>query len=40
MRLVVDKKDELIYGPVLITKGSHKGKVGYYDDEDDNLIEF
>lgn len=38
MRLVVDKKDELIYGPVLITKGSHKGKVGYYDDEDDNLI--
>ncbi len=40
MRLVDDKKDELIYGPVLITKGSHKGKVGYYDDEDedDNLI--
>lgn len=40
MRLVVEKNDELIYGPVLITKGPHKGKVGYYDDEDedDNLI--
>lgn len=38
MRLVVKKK--LMYGPVLITKGPHKGKVGYYDDEyeDDKLI--
>ena len=24
MRLVVDKKDELIYGPVLMTKGPDK----------------
>ncbi len=23
------------YGPVLLLKGEHKGKVGYYDDEDD-----
>jgi hypothetical protein len=23
------------YGPVLVLKGEHKGKVGYYDDEDD-----
>ena len=29
----------LSYGPVLITKGSHKGKIGYYDDDaDDKLI--
>ena len=32
-------KRNLSYGPVLITKGSHKGKIGYYDDdEDDKLI--
>lgn len=23
------------YGPVVITKGKHKGKMGYYDDEDE-----
>jgi hypothetical protein len=23
------------YGPVLVLKGEHKGKVGDYDDEDD-----
>ena len=40
MRLVVEKKKKIIHGPVLIIKGCHKGKVGYYDDEDedDNLI--
>ena len=26
----------LQYGPVFITKGDHKGQIGYYDDEDDN----
>lgn len=36
MRLVVEKKDELIYGPVLITEGRHKGRVGYYDNEDED----
>jgi len=23
------------YGPVLVLKGEHKDKIGYYDDEDD-----
>lgn len=25
--------DELKYGPVLITKGSYRGRVGFYDDD-------
>jgi len=24
---------ELEYGPILVVKGRHKGRVGYYDDE-------
>ena len=29
----------LTYGPVLITKGLHKGKIGYFDDTDtDNKL--
>lgn len=28
--------DNLNFGPVLITKGSHKGKIGYFDDTDLN----
>lgn len=27
---------ELDYGTVLITKGKHKGKIAYYDDDDIN----
>ena len=26
------------YGPVLILRGRHQGKVGYYDDDDDGAI--
>lgn len=26
------KMDDLEYGPVMITRGRHKGTVGYYDD--------
>jgi len=26
------------YGPVLILRGQHEGKVGYYDDDDDGAI--
>ena len=25
-------RDDLNYGPILITKGQHKGKIGYFDD--------
>lgn len=31
-------RNELDYGPVLITKGPHKGKIGYYDDDEDNKL--
>lgn len=31
-------KRNLSYGPVLITKGSHKGKIGYYDDDEDGKL--
>ncbi|MCQ4023218.1 MULTISPECIES: hypothetical protein [unclassified Ruminococcus] len=27
-------KDDLNYGPILITKGPYKGKIGYFDDAD------
>lgn len=27
-------ENDLYYGPVLITKGPHKGEIGYYDDTD------
>ena len=27
-------RDDLNYGPILITKGQHKGKIGYFDDTD------
>ena len=27
-------KNGLNYGPVLITKGPHKAKIGYFDDTD------
>ena len=27
-------RDDLNYGPILITKGPHKGKIGYFDDTD------
>lgn len=26
--------EDLGYGGVLVTKGEHKGKIGYYDDDD------
>jgi len=28
------------YGPVLVVKGKHKGRVGYYDDDDDSGCAF
>lgn len=28
------KKEVLDYGPVIVTKGKYKGKVGYYDDDE------
>lgn len=31
-------KDYIDYGPVLITKGPHKGQIGYYDDDEDNQL--
>lgn len=30
-----EHEDVLEYGPVLITKGKYKGKIGYYDDDED-----
>ncbi len=30
------QKESLYYGPVIVTKGKHKGRVGLYDDDDDN----
>lgn len=27
-------RDDLNYGPILITKGQHKGEIGYFDDTD------
>lgn len=27
---------QLEYGTVLVTKGKHQGKIGYYDDDTDN----
>ncbi len=33
--MAVDAGD---YGPVLITRGKHKGTVGYYDDDDRGAI--
>ena len=27
--------EEGMYGPVRVTKGTHKGKIGYYDDDGD-----
>jgi hypothetical protein len=27
-------KEDLDYGPVLITRGKYKGRIGYYDDDD------
>lgn len=31
-------KDNLNYGPVLIIKGLHKGKIGYYDDNENGKL--
>lgn len=28
------KPEEIPHGPVYITAGPHKGRIGYYDDED------
>lgn len=27
--------NDLEYGPVIVTRGPHKGKIGIYDDDDD-----
>jgi len=29
-----EEDDELWYGPVIVTRGQHKGRIGYYDDDD------
>ena len=31
----MNMKDELKYGPVLVVKGSYRGRVGFYDDDVD-----
>ena len=29
----VEKDQALIYGPVIVTRGKHKGRIGNYDDD-------
>src|SRR5689334_2958616 len=38
MRLMAASSDDLKYGPVAILKGPHKGRIGYYDDDDIKAI--
>jgi hypothetical protein len=32
---IIEENQCIQYGPVIVTKGGHKGRIGYYDDNDD-----